>query len=72
MLEEITYFLIFGRPLIFYIGVFTLLFLLVTASIPLLNRRKILRVRLKWHTRIATVSLAFAIIHGALVVLAYL
>jgi len=72
MLEEITYFLIFGRPLIFYIGVFTLLFLLVTASIPLLNRRKILRVRLKWHTRIATVSLALAIIHGALGVLAYL
>lgn len=71
MLEEITYFLIFGKPLIWYLGIFTLLSILVTASIPLLNRKKKLRIPFKWHTRIAIFSIILALIHGTLGILAY-
>lgn len=38
MLQDISYYLIFGRPLIFYLGIITFCSFMVTASIPLLRR----------------------------------
>jgi hypothetical protein len=39
MLQEISYFMIFGKPLILYLGLITISSFIVTASIPLLRKR---------------------------------
>lgn len=72
MLQEISYHLIFGKPLLFYLGVLTLAALLITAAVPLLNRHGIRLVPFAWHPRLAGGTIALALLHGALGVLAYL
>lgn len=71
MLTNITYYQIFGKPLIMYLGITTLLSFLFTATIALLNRRGIHKIPLVWHFRMAKISIALAIIHGLLGILAY-
>lgn len=71
MLESITYFQIFGKPLIIYLGILTLSSFLFTASIAVLNRRGINKIPFKWHPRMAALSISLGIIHGALGILAY-
>ncbi len=71
MLEEISYFLILEIPIIIWLGIVTLFSLLFTASISILNKKNINKIPLKWHSRMAIVSIILAIIHGMLAVLAY-
>lgn len=66
MITEIAYFTIFGKPLIMYFGILTLTSILITALIPILNRRGITKIPLKWHFRFAYISIALAFIHGIL------
>jgi len=72
MLQELTYYLIFGIPFIVYLGIITLIFFVVTASIASLKRRKKIKIDIKWHFRLAYVSIILAFIHGILGILAYL
>jgi hypothetical protein len=72
MLQEISYYLIFGRPLILYLGIITLCSFLVTASIPVLSRRGILKIPFAWHVRMAVLSITLGILHGILGAAAYL
>ena len=71
MLQNITYFLIFGKPLIMYLGIITLLFFLITAALGLMIIKGIGRVPFKWHMAMAVVSIALAVIHGILGILLY-
>ena len=71
MFQEISYALIFGKPVIMYLGIATLLSFLVTASIAVMNLRGIRIIRFVWHPRMAAFSICLAIIHGALGVLLY-
>ena len=71
MFQEVAYYLIFGKPLILYLGVITLFLFLVTASIPVLSRRGVVKVPFIWHVRMAVLSVCFAIIHGMLGIGAY-
>ena len=71
MLQEITYFLIFGKPLIMYLGIVTLGAFLLTASIAVMNMKGIRVIPFRWHPRCAVVAISLAIIHGVLGVLAY-
>lgn len=71
MFQEITYFQIFGKPLIMYLGILTLLSFLVTASIAVLNMKGIRILPFKWHPRCAVFSIALAVVHGLLGLLAY-
>ncbi len=71
MLQQITYFQILGKPLIMYLGILTLSSFLFTASIAVLNRRGIHSIPFKWHPRMAVFSIALAVIHGTLGILAY-
>jgi hypothetical protein len=71
MLRNITYFLIFGKPLIMYLGIITLLSFLFTALIGLLNFKGVHNIPFKWHPRMVVVSITLAIIHGALGILLY-
>lgn len=72
MLEFISQYLIFGRPLIMYLGILTLSSFIFTATIALLNRRGITIIPFKWHPRMAAFSIALAIIHGTLGAALYL
>jgi hypothetical protein len=71
MLQDITYFLIFGKPLIMYLGIVTLAAFLLTASIAVLNMKGIRVIPFRWHPRCAVVAIGLAILHGVLGVLAY-
>lgn len=71
MVGQIAYTLIFGKPVIVYLGILTLALLLLTAAIPLLNRNGIRTIPLAWHPRCAMATLCLAIIHGMLGIFAY-
>ncbi|MCK5332391.1 hypothetical protein KAJ41_00830 [Candidatus Parcubacteria bacterium] len=72
MLENITYFLIFDKPLIFYLGILTFLSFFIAALIAILNMKGINKIPFKWHPRFAIFSLLLALLHGLLGILAYL
>lgn len=72
MLENINYFPIFGKPLIMYVGILTLLSFLFTALIAVMNKKGVRIIPFKWHPRMAFFSISLAILHGILGVLAYL
>lgn len=71
MLLEVSHYLIFGKPLIMYLGLATVLSLLATATIGFLSYKGTSPVGFKWHPRLAALTLCLAIIHGTLGVLAY-
>jgi hypothetical protein len=72
MFQEITYYLIFGKPLIVYLGILTLLSLLTTASIGFLNLRGIRTIPFRYHPVCAGLTILLALVHGLLGLLAYL
>jgi dolichyl-phosphate-mannose--protein O-mannosyl transferase len=71
MFQEISYTLIFGKPLILYLGVATILLFFLTAAIAILDRRGIHTIPFRWHPRCAVIAICVALIHGMLGILAY-
>ncbi len=71
MLTEITYYPIYGKPFILYLGIVTLTSFLITASIGLSIHKGWARIRFRWHPTMAGISISLAIIHGILGTLAY-
>jgi hypothetical protein len=71
MFQEITYYLIFGKPLILYLGILTLLAFLVTATIGVMVLKGIRTIPFRWHTRCAGCAILLALVHGLLGMLAY-
>jgi len=71
ILESITYYQIFGKPLIMYGGILALLSLLFTATISILNKKGISTIPFAWHPRMAIITVILAMIHGTLGILAY-
>ena len=71
VLNQITYFPILGKPLIMYLGIITVLLLLFTASIAVLNQKGLAKFNFKLHPLMARITIGFALIHGLLAVLAY-
>lgn len=71
MLEEITYYLILGIPFIVYLGVITIVLLFITAIIARLKRQEKLKISIKWHYRMAYISIISASLHGFLGIIAY-
>lgn len=72
MLQEISYTLLLGKPLIVWLGILTLASLLLTAAVPVLNKRGIHLIPFFWHPRCAVLTICLAGIHAALGVLAYI
>ncbi len=72
MLENISYFLIFGRPLIWYLGILTFISLVSTATVGYLNFRGKMIIPFRWHPRLAALTLTLAVIHGTLGLMLYL
>jgi len=72
MLKSIAYYQILGQPLTVILGILTLVFLLLAASVSIMNKKGITKVPFKWHPRLAAVAITFAILHGLLVFLSRL
>ncbi|WAC04961.1 MAG: hypothetical protein OS112_11000 [Methanoregula sp.] len=71
MFTEISYSLLFGKPLIMYLGIVTLLSFFTTALIAILNMKGINNIPFIWHPRLAVLSIFLAFLHGMLGVLVY-
>jgi hypothetical protein len=71
MFREISSFLIFGKPLIMYPGILTMLTFLFTASIAVINLKGIRTISFRWHPRCAAFAIFLALVHGLLGMLAY-
>jgi hypothetical protein len=71
MFVEITYFPIFGKPLITYLGILTLLAILITASVAVMNKKGIRIIPFRWHPVCAGCAILLALVHGLLGMLAY-
>ncbi|NMC59816.1 MAG: hypothetical protein GYA51_10615 [Candidatus Methanofastidiosa archaeon] len=71
MLNEISYYPIFGYPLIVYLGAMALILFLVAASISTFLKGNI-KNHFKIHRTLAMISIVFALIHGVMALLAYL
>lgn len=65
MVSQIAYTLIFGKPVIMYLGIITYLSLLFTAFISVSNiKYGIHIIPFKWHPRMAAVTIMLATIHA--------
>lgn len=71
MFRNIAYYLIFGKPLIMYLGILTFCLIIFTALVGYMNLHGKTMIPLKWHFRLAKITIALAIIHGALGILSY-
>ena len=72
MFTEISYYPIFGKPFIMYLGITVLSCFLITAFIGYSNFKGKNWVAFKWHPRMAALSISLALLHGFLGVTAYL
>ncbi|MDP2708852.1 MAG: hypothetical protein Q8O93_02275 [bacterium] len=64
MINALANTLIFGNPLIMYGGILSLLLLLSTAAVGILNYRGIIIIPFKWHPRLAAATIIIALIHA--------
>ncbi len=71
MFAEITYYLIFGKPFIMYLGIATLLSFLTTATIGYLNFHGNRAIPFEFHPKMAFLSIALAIVHAIMGILLY-
>ena len=71
MLQDITYYLIFGIPFIVYLGIITIVMFVLTALFALLKRKGKMKISIQWHFRLAYLSIILGIIHGILGITAY-
>jgi cytochrome b561 len=71
MLEDITYYNILGIPLVVYIGAISLVFLVLTALVPILTKKQIKFLPFSWHNKLAALTVIFALIHALMAVLRY-
>jgi hypothetical protein len=69
--REITYYPVLGIPLIVYGGLTTLISLLVTASIMILNKKGVARIPVVWHHRMASLTIVLGLFHATFALLAY-
>lgn len=67
MLESISFYPIFGKPLIMYGGILALVCILATFAIPHLG----IKDNMKWHKRMAVISIILGLGHGLLGILSF-
>ena len=72
MFQEFSYYLIFGLPIILYLGIVVILMLFFTSIIAFLRRKGKTKIPVQWHYRLAYITIILGLIHGLLGLLAYL
>jgi hypothetical protein len=72
MLRNFSYYPIFGLPLVLYIGIIALLFILTAGVLGYLIFKGHTNIPIKLHKLMAAIGISIALIHGTLAILAYL
>jgi len=72
MFNEISYYLVFGKPLILYLGITTLILFLSVVIVGFLIYTRKTNIEFKWHIRLAALAIIMALIHGFFGIAAYL
>jgi uncharacterized membrane protein len=72
MIKEIASVMILGKAVAFWLGVITIILLICTALIPMLNQKKWTKIPLKYHFVLGKITMALAIIHAILIASRYL
>lgn len=70
-MADFAYYLILGKPLVFYLGILTYLSFLSTALLGYFFSIGKPLLPFKWHPRIAILALTLGLIHGLLAVSIY-
>ena len=71
-LQDLAYASFLGFPLIGYLGVFSYISLVATATVSLLTRRKIVKIPMRYHFRLAYLTLILATVHALFALAVYL
>ena len=66
MFTDITFYLIFGKPFILYLGIITLISFSITAMLGIIIRKRWLNIRFTWHPTMVAISFSLAIIMSIL------
>ena len=69
VLQNITYYIVLGKPLMFYLGIITIISLFTTATLGYLTYKG--KNTFSYHRAFAVTTLSLALIHGILGFLAY-
>ena len=72
MFEEISYALILGKPLILWLGVASLILLIITATIGYLSYTNRLKIQFHWHPRMAALTIIVVAVHAFFALTHYL
>jgi hypothetical protein len=72
MIAKITYFIILGKPLVFYLGIISLLLFISAATVAILNTKGMHKIPFVWHPRLAITAIVVALTHALLIILATL
>lgn len=70
VLLNISYYLIFGKPLIFYLGIITMISLFTTATLGYLTYKG--KNTFSYHRAFAITTISLTLIHGILALLVYI
>ncbi len=71
-IQNIVYYDILGIPFIVHLGIITLFLFIVTAALPMITKRTKYNIAVKWHIRLAYVSIILGVIHGIFGFLIYI
>ena len=71
-IQNIVYYDILGIPFIVHLGIFTLFLFIVNAGLPVITKRTNYNIPVKWHIRLAYVSIILGVIHGIFGFLMYI
>ncbi len=71
-LHDLAYVSFLDFPLIGYLGIFSYLSLVATATVSILTRRRIARIPMRIHFRLAYLTLSLATVHAILALAVYL
>lgn len=72
VVSAIGYSLVFGKPLVFWVGISVIIGLFATAIVGFLNSKGNRAIPFKWHPRLAALTLILAAVHAALALLFYI
>jgi len=72
LIQNIGYHMIWGLPVAGYLGILTYIFLLATASTMFLTRRRIVIIHVKYHKRLAVITVFLATVHFIFAISIYL
>ena len=72
IIRQIAYTYFLGLPVIAYLGILTYVLLLLTSLVMVLNKKRITRFPLKYHSRLAFLTIISASVHAVMALSIYI